>query len=56
MDSKPAEVIKEFKIMADEASLNHFVKVKNAREFCYWLMSADIIEKFIEKRVDMAEA
>ena len=56
MDTKPAEVIKEFKIMADETSLSHFIKVKNAREFCYWVMSADVIEKFIGKRVDMAEA
>ena len=55
MSTKPAEVIKEFKIMADEGSLSLFAKVRNAKEFCYWLMSPAAIEKFIGKRIDMAE-
>ena len=56
LSTKPAEVIKEFKTMADEGSLSLFAKVRNAKEFCYWLMSPAAIEKFIGKRIDMAEA
>ena len=56
LSAKPAEVITEFKVMAEESSVSPFVKVRNAKEFCYWLMSPDVIEQFISKRTDMAEA